>query len=168
MNINVYVPDELGKRIKNERLEVSQIFQRTVERVLEERELARATGGKMKRIEVEVGTPKGGLYTKAFKGKWLVEPRAMSTVVGPRLYGVALSEKGKFLVYAGNSSMELKSGKKPGELKGVEKEGGAAGGELYVFDSLAEAQETVLGRGTREMTPALLPMWFALDHELLS
>jgi hypothetical protein len=136
MNITVYVSDELGKRIKKEGLEVSQIFQRTVERVLEDRELARASGGKIKRIEVEVGTAKGGLHTEAFRGKWLVEPRevfspATFEVKGElirhgRAWGLALSQKGKFVVFVGS---ERESAEKP------------LGGSLFVFDSLSEAEE---------------------------
>jgi post-segregation antitoxin (ccd killing protein) len=136
LNINVYVPDDLGERVKGEELEVSSICQKALGRVLEDRELARARGGKMKRIEVEVGSSKSGLHTKAFTGRWLVEPQEVSSYITfeskgqllreGRSWGLALSQKGKFVVFKGNERESIES---------------PLGGSLFVLDSLGEAEE---------------------------
>ncbi len=76
MNVTIYLPDELGERVKKADLEVSRICQGALTREVENREAEKSAKkkGKFKRIEVEVGDPdKQALVTKAFEGEWLVE-----------------------------------------------------------------------------------------------
>lgn len=108
MNVNIYLPDELGERVRKADLEVSRICQRAltteVERVETEKQAKK--NAKFERIEVEVGDGEGPFLTKAFEGEWLIEdyefnPEGWNNLSGGQNYtwNVALTKGGNIAVY---------------------------------------------------------------------
>jgi hypothetical protein len=121
MNVNVYLPDELGERVKKADLEVSRICQEALAIRVEEWEATKAAKGKgpFSRIEVKVGTEESRAWiTKAFSGRWLVTDHH-SEDGGRVAWSVALTKGGNFAIYAEADSRDEK--------------------RLTVYDSLAEA-----------------------------
>jgi hypothetical protein len=103
MNVNIYLPDDLGERVKNAELEISRICQAALLREVERYEAQTAARRKFKytRIEVEVGNPKAGpLLTKAFEGHWLVKD---FNDMG-NSYSVALTKKGQLAIFHSHDS----------------------------------------------------------------
>lgn len=104
MNVNIYLPDDLGERVKKENLEVSRICQGALSREVESREAERAAKKKarFKRIEVKVGDADKVTYTKAFQGQWLVEDFECVDEEGirRRKFGVALTKGGQIAVHS--------------------------------------------------------------------
>jgi hypothetical protein len=110
MNVNVYLPDELGERVKKADLEVSRICQGALLHEVEsvETEKKASEGMKFERIEVGVTDTMGGSLTKAFVGCWLVEDMASEEDAeqagfdGRAFSGswsIALTKRGNFAIY---------------------------------------------------------------------
>ncbi len=103
MNVNIYLPDDLGKRVKKAKnLAVSPVCQRALERALDDLEaIAKAPdAGPMARIEVEEVSERRHhpSITKGFVGRWLVNDfNSASEDEGK--YSVALTKKGQLAVY---------------------------------------------------------------------
>lgn len=106
-NINVYLPDDLAKRVETvkDQLNVSAICQRALR---EELVIMQAvdTQENMERLEVDVEGRDGYGRTLAFTGRWLVWPDPDMTRTGQKGYdlgnywGVALTKRGRIAVYA--------------------------------------------------------------------
>jgi hypothetical protein len=110
MNVNIYLPDELGERVKKAGLEVSRVCQGALAREVENAEAEeKATAGmKFGSIKVGVTDTKGGSLTKAFVGCWLVEDMASEEDAetagfdGRAFNGswsIALTKRGNFAIY---------------------------------------------------------------------
>jgi hypothetical protein len=100
MNVNIYLPDELGERVKNAELEISRICQEALTRRVEEWQSAKAATkgkGRIERIEVKVGDGETPWVVKAFSGRWLAQDVCGEDLDGPK-WSVALTKGGKFAV----------------------------------------------------------------------
>jgi len=68
MNLNAYLPDDLGKRAKDANLPFSQLLRDAVVRELERREAMAQSLTKSRTVELELTDKKGYSYTGRFVG----------------------------------------------------------------------------------------------------
>ena len=126
MNVNIYLPDDFGERVKKADLEVSRICQAALAKELEDWETKEAAKveGPFGRIEVKVGDGERPTITKAFSGRWLVrEYVSEEEDAGPVRWSVALTKGGNFAVYSDYNEGDRRA--------------------LQVFGSLEEAYDDV-------------------------
>lgn len=150
MNVNIYLPDELGERVKKADLEISRICQAALAREADiyDAKRARMKKAKFDRIEVEVGNPtKGQIVTKAFQGQWLVRDFEFPFHAGVEglKWSVALTQRGKLAVYyqlgpKGQKGLEVKE-----SLETLVRESEGEGEELP--DALVTEIAAALGIG---------------------
>jgi hypothetical protein len=72
MNINVYLPDDLGERAKAAELPLSQLLRQAVQEELERREAVASTLTESQTYELELEGDSGG-YTGRITGRWIAE-----------------------------------------------------------------------------------------------
>jgi hypothetical protein len=133
--LSIYLPDELGERVKKANLEVSRICQNALTREVELAEAARRVKGKgpFERIIVSVGVAGRPVIVKAFHGRWLVDGMTSNIEVEePYRWSIALTRRGAFAVYL---LVVTTTTDQEGTVTTVSDQPGT----LTVFDSLAEA-----------------------------
>jgi hypothetical protein len=125
MNVNIYLPEELGERVKKADLEVSRICQVALAREVDNWEANKAAKGKgpFGRIEVKVGDGSRPTITKVFSGRWLVTDYMSEEHTSVESWSIALTKGGRFAVYT------------EGDAGGLQRTA------LAVYESLAEAYE---------------------------
>jgi hypothetical protein len=99
--VNVYLPDDLAQELAEvEDLAISAVCQRALREELKVMQAIVEAGKDMERIEVDVVDRRGGIRTKAFTGRWLVDDVDEEDGVG--FCSVALTGRGRIAVYSGH------------------------------------------------------------------
>jgi hypothetical protein len=93
MNFNVYLPDELGERVKSEGLKLSRLLRDAVSKELKRKEAMASTLGEPSTFELDMLTEDGAPYTGRIIGTQLIE----SDVTGP--FDVYLTEDHRVILY---------------------------------------------------------------------
>lgn len=99
MNFNVYLPDELGQRAKDEQLKLSRLLRDAVIKELTRKDAMTAVLGEPSTFEVDMLTEDGAAYTGRIKGKQLIE----ADVAGP--FDVYVTEDHRVILYHPDDKM---------------------------------------------------------------
>jgi post-segregation antitoxin (ccd killing protein) len=102
MNVNIYLPGELGERVKKAELEISRICQDALSKQVEIWEASRSKSkAKLGRIEVACLLD-GVRVSKAFVGRWLIQGERTKETGDwspDTKWSVALTKRANFVVY---------------------------------------------------------------------
>lgn len=94
MNFNVYLPDDIGERAKNEDLKLSRLLRDAVTRELERRDAMTQALDEPETYEVQVVSEGGLRFTGRITGK---------LIAGDDFYGIYLTDDKRLLHYNGDA-----------------------------------------------------------------